>query len=206
MALVMFDYDGVIADSFEVHMKSFLSAFHENDCKKVNTEQDILNLYEGNVYKSMAELGLDDGQINRILESYEKRQNILLDRIDFFAGMDTALTRISGSHKIYIITSNIAGAVLRVLDRYGLTCIEKVIGSETEKSKIKKIQAVMGLYPEAQAYYVGDTKGDIFEGKEAGALTVGVAWGWHGADKLHESNPDYLVFSPGELANILCAV
>ncbi|MGI6686147.1 MAG: HAD family hydrolase [Bacillota bacterium] len=203
MSLVMFDYDGVIADSYDVHIKNFLSAFQEKKFPKVKTAQDIINLYEDNVYQSMADLGLSEEEIDEILSSYNGKQDALLDQIDLFPGMQKFLQELARKHKVYVITSNTVGAVQRVLNKEKITGIEKVMGSETAKSKIKKIHMVMSEHPNLKAYYVGDTKGDIYEGRRAGTITVGVAWGWHGPQKLKESNPDYLVYSPQELIELL---
>ena len=67
MSLVMFDYDGVIADSLDVHVRSFLAAFRENGYDKLSTARDIIDLYNGNVYRSMADLGLSETEIDRML-------------------------------------------------------------------------------------------------------------------------------------------
>jgi len=203
MSLVMFDYDGVIANSLDAHVKSFLAAFHENGFTKLNTSQDIINLYDNNVYQSMSDLGLSEEKIDLILASYKIRQDRLLDQIHFFDNIAETLYKISLNHKIYIITSNVAEAVKTALGKKGVRGVENVMGSETEKSKIKKIHMAMALHPDLPAYYVGDTKGDIYEGKRAGTITVGVAWGWHGPEKLMESSPDYVIYRPQELAELL---
>lgn len=203
MSLIMFDYDGVIADSLEAHVKSFLAAFHEHGVTSLNTAQDIINLYNDNVYESMRHLGLSEGEIDEILDSYNTKQEKILDQIDFFENMAHTLNELTLSHKVYIITSNIAEVVLLKLAKNGVKGIKGIMGSETAKSKIKKINLAMELHPELKAYYVGDTKGDIEEGKQAGVFTVGVAWGWHGPDKLKDSNPDYLLYEPGELIELL---
>lgn len=203
MSLVMFDYDGVIANSLDAHVKSFLAAFHKNGFAKLNTSQDIIDLYEDNVYQSMADLGLSEEKIDRILASYKIIQDKLLDQIDFFPQMAESLHELSLNHKIYIITSNMADVVQNALDKKGVIGVEKVMGLERSKSKIKKIYMAMALHPNLPAYYVGDTKGDIYEGKRAGTITVGVAWGWHGPDKLMESSPDHLIYQPEELIELL---
>lgn len=203
MSLLMFDYDGVIANSLEAHVKGFLAAFHEHGFTKLNTTQDIIDLYEDNVYQSMSDLGLSESKIDQILDSYNIIQNKILNQIDFFDGVTDSLYELSLKHKIYIITSNLGGIVQNALDKKGVKGVEKVMGSEVSKSKIKKIHMVKALYPNLSAYYVGDTKGDIYEGKRAGTITVGVAWGWHGSLKLMESNPDYLINQPKDLIKIL---
>ena len=61
----------------------------------------------------------------------------------------------------------------------------------------------MSRYRDLPAYYVGDTKGDMIEGKKAGAVTVAVTWGWHTADNLAEASPDHTVNTLSALENIL---
>ena len=200
----MFDYDGVIADSLDAHVRSFLAAFREYGCTKMNTAQDIIDLYEDNVYRSMAALDLSEEEIDRILESYNVKQALLLDQIQLFPNVRELFSDlVSAGHRVYIITSNTAEAVSGVLSKRGIYGVEKVMGSETAKSKIKKIHMAMDWHPDLKAYYIGDTKGDIYEGRQAGTVTVGVAWGWHGPDKLKESSPDHIIYAPGELIQLL---
>ena len=54
-----------------------------------------------------------------------------------------------------------------------------------------------------EIYYVGDTKGDMIEGKQAGAVTVAVTWGWHTAENLAQASPDHLVNTLSALENLL---
>lgn len=203
LALVMFDYDGVIADSLEQFTKDFIMACRENGFLELNSQEDALALFDGNVYETLMARGLIMPTINEILKSYEAKAQEHLDGTKIFSGMDKALEKIATKNKIFIITSNVSAVPKRVLQSNGITCVADVIGAEKEKSKIKKIQNLIQLFPELPAYYVGDTKGDIIEGQKAGVRTIGVAWGWHGREKLKESSPDYLVSSPQELASLL---
>ena len=61
----------------------------------------------------------------------------------------------------------------------------------------------MSRYQDLPGYYVGDTKGDMIEGKKAGALTVAVTWGWHTREKLADASPDHMVHTPAELVTLL---
>ena len=200
----MFDYDGVIADSLDAHVSCFLAAFRENGCSKVNSAKDILDLYEDNVYQSMAALGLSCDEIDRILASYKINQSLLLNQIQLFPGIREMFSALSSAgHRVYIITSNVAEAVSGVLAERGVFEVDEVYGLETAKCKVEKIRMAMERHPDLPAFYVGDTKGDIFEGRQAGAATVGVSWGWHGPLRLKESRPDHIIYEPLELPRLL---
>lgn len=205
MGLVMFDYDGVIVNSQEFFLPDFLAACHENGFTEPKGSEDIMALFEDNVFQSMMKKGLAPDIIDKILKSYETKAKLHVDRIKTFAGIDKALKKISAGNTVYIITSNLSDVTAAVLRRNGIECFDGVLGADVEKSKIKKIQMVMQQHPDLQAYYVGDTCGDMVEGKEAGAITVGVTWGWHGAERLKAGMPDHLVDSPEQLAGLLCS-
>jgi len=199
----MFDYDGVIVDSLKVFTSRFSQACQENGFKEVNAQKDVLGLFEGNVYETMMRRGLDESTIDHILKRYEVLQGEHLASLELFTGIREALERISEKHPVYVITSNLSIATIRILNQNRIECFDDVIGAEKEKSKIKKIQNTMSLHPGIPAYYVGDTKGDMLEGKKAGAQTIGVTWGWHTTSKLKEGSPDYLFDTPKELADFL---
>lgn len=203
MALVMFDYDGVIVDSLDIFTLRFSQACREYGFDQIKAPNDVLGLFEGNVYETMRQCGLDVITIDNILKRYEVLQGVQLGKLELFKGMGEALAQISEKHDIYVITSNLSSATIQVLNQNGIDSFKGVLGAEQEKSKIKKILTIMALHPGMPAYYVGDTKGDMVEGKEAGTQTIGVTWGWHTSEKIKEGSPDYLVFTPLELVNLL---
>ncbi|MDQ7094541.1 HAD family hydrolase [Desulfosporosinus sp. PR] len=206
MALVMFDYDGVIVDSLDVFTLRFSQACREHGFEQIKAPQDVISLFEGNVYETMSKRGVAESTIDGILRRYEALQGVQLGNLQLFKGIPEALEQISHKHDIYVITSNLSSATIQVLKQHGISSFKGVMGAEKEKSKIRKILAVMSLYPGTPAYYVGDTKGDMIEGKKAGTMTIGVTWGWHTLEKIKEGLPDHLVGTPRELAELLQGV
>lgn len=199
VSLVMFDYDGVIADSYDQFVRDWMRVCGAHGVA-FRSPVEVIELFDGNVYESMRRLGVSDEVIDRILEEY--RSTASFEEVKLFPGMPRALEEIAASHKVVIITSNLASVVKEVLLRNGVGCVSEVIGAEEEKSKVKKIRSVISRHPGLKPYYVGDTKGDVLEGRKAGAITVAVAWGWHTPEMLAEGNPDYLVDTPEELVRL----
>jgi phosphoglycolate phosphatase len=197
MSLVMFDYDGVIVDSLALFIDGWARACGAFGFEIHSTEEAI-SLFDENVYVSMRRQGVDNATIDRILELYKTSSNFA--GVEVFPGMADALDAIAVRNEVIIITSNLSSTARVVLEKNNIRCVADVIGAEHEKSKIKKIAGVTARFPGLTPYYVGDTRGDMFEGREAGALTIGVTWGWHTTAKLKEGDPDYLVDTPAELA------
>lgn len=199
MSLVIFDYDGVIADSYEQFIRDWVRVCSAHGVA-FKGPSEVIDLFDGNVYESMRRLGVSDEVISRILEEY--RATAAFDEVELFPGMPRALEEIAELHRVVIITSNLASIVREVLERNGVSCVSEVIGAEEEKSKVKKIGSAISRCPGLTPYYVGDTKGDMLEGKRAGAITVAVTWGWHTLERLKEGNPDFLVETPEELVRL----
>ncbi len=200
MCLLMFDYDGVIVDSFPIHTENFIAAFHDHGFDQIRDAKDIIALYDDNVYRSMEALGLTKEEVEDVRLAYDRRQAAHLDRVLPFPGIKESLAAMKKRHKIVIITANSASAVSRVLAASGMAgTVDEITGAETETSKTKRIVRMMEKYSAEEPFYIGDTVGDIKEGRAAGAKTVGVAWGWHGP-KLLEAHPDFYIATPEEMA------
>ena len=197
MSLVMFDYDGVIVDSLAVFIEGWIRACGAYGFE-IRSPEEAIALFDENIYISMGRRGVDNATIDRILDLYKTAGNY--SGVEMFPGMANTLEAIAVRNRVIIITSNLSTAARSVLKRNNVCCVADVIGAEHEKSKIKKITGVMAKFPDLTPYYVGDTKGDMLEGREAGALTIGVTWGWHTTAKLSEGRPDYLVDTPADLA------
>ena len=62
----------------------------------------------------------------------------------------------------------------------------------------------LGVEP-AHCLYVGDTKVDMQTGKNAGAVTAGVLWGFRDEDELRVNGADHIVGDPLELLKLVDA-
>jgi len=81
--------------------------------------------------------------------------------------------------------------------------VAEALGGEQEASKTRKIRSVRRRFGESlSAWYVGDTVGDVLEARAAGVGTVGVAWGWHGVERLRRVKPDRMAHAPSDLLDL----
>jgi phosphoglycolate phosphatase len=111
----------------------------------------------------------------------------------------------SKNNILLVISSNDSGTIKEVLERYHFNeYFQGVLGSDFMLSKKDKMLYAVNKYriaPE-DIYYIGDTTGDIAEGKLAGVRTVGVTWGWHNKEKMAQAGPDYLFDRPLDLLQL----
>ena len=52
------------------------------------------------------------------------------------------------------------------------------------------------------SFYVGDSNVDIFTARNAGMISIGVAWGFRGADELRAAQADHVVDTPEALTRL----
>ena len=199
--IIIFDYDGVIVDSLEIYAKLFVEACKKYGYQQINSKEKFLKLFERNIYDSMMIMGINEDKIKKILNHLEIISMRHQHRIVFFDGMKEVLSSLSNKHRIIIVTSNITSVVEDFVKKQNVI-YDEVIGADKELSKVKRIESIKLKYKSADYFYIGDTMGDIIEGKLAGVKTVAVSWGWHNTDKLKSVSPDYIVKSPSELIEL----
>ena len=59
----------------------------------------------------------------------------------------------------------------------------------------------MDFLPE-RSFYVGDSNVDIFTARNAGMISIGVAWGFRGADELRAAQADHVIDTPEALTRL----
>lgn len=197
--IIIFDYDGVIVDSLDVYEKAVILAFKKNGFNQINSRESFLALFDGNFFESAVKIGIPAEKMPAIIKELEPNLLSLQKDLKLFDGIREILSKLAKKHKIYIATSNLTNVVKTYLEFQNITDFEEIIGADKETSKVKKIENIKAKYPDSEIFYVGDTKGDMIEGKQAGAKTIAVAWGWHDVERLKEGEPDCIAERPSDL-------
>jgi len=200
--LLIFDYDGVLVDSFDIFMSEFIHACDSEDLNHIAGREQFLALFEGNMYERMLEMGLQEEQIRRIVYTMRDGLRRQQKNLRLFKGIREALHELSENHPLMIVTSNETRTVEDFLRAHRIHFFDEIIGSDREPSKVKKIAYIQEAYTGYEYFYIGDTAGDIREGRRAGVKTVAVTWGWHTEQRLRRASPDYLVHNPEELVHL----
>lgn len=201
--VIMFDFDGVVADSFEVFYTEFTGAVKDLGYEKLNSKESLLKLMEGNPIAGLVKMGFPVWRLKQLGEQFAPRIQEANLRVQPFEGMPSLLSELAALHPLYVITSNQTIAVEQFLERHGVTGVLEVFGSDKESSKVKKIRKVRKKHPGCQGWYIGDTKGDMVEAKTAGAIPVAVTWGWHPEATLAQAKPKHMVHDQATLRSLL---
>ena len=204
MKLFLFDFDGVLVDSLDVYEKTVTDCLQKINQPLTRGREEFLELFEGNFYESLVKRGVD---LDKFMES---SVNILAE-VDYnkmkpFGAMRPVLDELKKNHPLIVISSNDSPTIQEALLLYNFNGIfQEILGSDFMFSKKEKILYAAKKYQTTlqDIYYIGDTTGDIKEGKQARIKTVGITWGWHSREKMAAAKPDYLFDTPQELLQLV---
>lgn len=203
MKLLLFDFDGVLVDSIDVYEKTVTDCLQEIGQPLTRGREEFLELFEGNFYESLVQKGVD-------LQKFMDASVHILAKINYaemkpFDAVRPVLRELAKNHPMVVISSNDTPTIHEALRLYDFEGIfQDVLGSDFMLSKKDKILYVIKKYNVTlqDIYYIGDTTGDIKEGKQAGVQTVGVTWGWHSKELMAAAHPDYLFDQPEDLLKL----
>ena len=203
MKLLLFDFDGVLVDSLDVYEKTVTLCLAKINHPLKRGRQEFLELFDGNFYEMLAKKGVALDKF--MTASVEILSQVNYKEIKPFDAMWPVLQELKKKHCLIVISSNDTPTIQEALRLYGFEDIfQEILGSDFMLSKKNKILYAIKKYsvmPE-DIYYIGDTIGDIQEGKQAGVKTIGVTWGWHDKAKMATSGPDHLFDDPQELLQL----
>jgi len=196
--LIMFDFDGVIADSLRDQSRAFVSTLHAHGLDALATPSTFLDFTEHNWFAAVAAAGLPREVVREVEDAFTAAPSP-----ELFPEMAQVVERLGAAHPVFVVTSSRTADVEAILDAHGVRGVTEVLGGDVEPSKTRKIRAVRRRFGEdVPAWYVCDTVGDVHEARAAGAVTVGVAWGWHGEERLLRASPDVMARRPSDLLDL----
>ncbi len=195
-----FDFDGTIADTYDVFYEAFQQACLQSGITALSPEV-FLDIFEGNMFEGLRTLGLPNEQEPSFMQRMKTFMTQSEKEISLFPGMGKTLNELARKHPVYVITSNESSIVQTILENNSITSIKQVLGGDVETSKVLKLKTLQAQHPEHTLYYVGDTCGDMTEAHHAGARAVAVSWGWHDLSRLQKTNPDQIIQTPDDLLN-----
>ena len=208
MALIIFDYDGVLADTLDDLLQFGQAACSQLGVRHVVTNDDLndLDVMSFATYGRACEVPehLVDEFVKICLNCFaEKKSPPAL-----FSGLGDVIRYLADNHRIAIVTTNSSQNVNAFLVQHGLdSFIHAVYGVDSPGSKAEKIAMAQDRLLEngeqEAVFMVGDSLSDILAAKEASVTSIAVTWGHQSLKKLLRGNPDYVVSSPHDLIDVI---
>lgn len=206
MRLLIFDYDGVLADTLADMLQ-----FAQETCDELGVMHTVLpsDLRELEVM-SFTTFGRACGVPEELTGEFARRcTRKFAEKITppaIFDGLSEVIGRLAENNILVIVSGNTTGNVNAFLFHHGLLdCFRMVYGVDMPGSKPHKIEMAKQRFGTGNetVYFVGDSLSDLRAARETGVKSVAVSWGHQSLDALARGKPDAIAHSPAELYAIL---
>lgn len=200
--LLLFDYDGVLADSLNT-----LSEYTTIFCRERGLGEG-LKTTDVDAMESATLAGLIEaaGISQAYVRDYARYLFQALNRdplkVPLFKGIPKMLTDLARHYTLCVVTANHSAIVRQRLDAAQLTSLMGCIyGNEQPGGKVDHIiNALETNHAQpASTWMIGDTVGDIEAAQNAGVNAVAVTWGWQSSIRLKSKAPDLMFEKPQAL-------
>lgn len=195
--LLLFDFDGVIFDSFDA-MAPLVTKHWGSTVEEQKTVHDknVFVLDEGTTQEEVV------AEEARIAAYYAEADVVLPDACTVFPGVRAVLPQLAVDYRLFVVSSSLSSTITKVLERCGLGhCFSGIYGMENERSKVKKIHAILASVAKHphESLFITDTLGDVREARHAGVDAIAVTWGFHDRARVLEGEPWGICDNPEEL-------
>jgi beta-phosphoglucomutase-like phosphatase (HAD superfamily) len=203
---VIFDWDGVIADSVPAYL-----LIYQQVCGRFGKRfpcadaEQFRGWYDARWERNFVDMGFAPDELReallfagRLAASMPEYRDVPL-----FAGAVRAVRELSRRVPLAIASTTHASLIRDRVQRAGLDgCFGAMVGGEGGGSdkveRYRRAAVAIGVEP-ASAIAVGDTAHDIEAAGHWGMRTVGVTYGWCSDERVCAAGPDRVVRSPDEL-------
>jgi phosphoglycolate phosphatase-like HAD superfamily hydrolase len=196
MKAIIFDFDGVIHDTFEFHLRK-IKKFTGIEL----SSKEFKNIHKKNFYFSVPKKYED--------VDWDAYRDFVFKEVSMFKIKDKirkVILELSNKYKLFIVTSGGEKNVSAYLGNNGIIQnFKEVLGMESFKAKTDKFNLIFKKYKlsKKDCIFVTDTLGDIIEANEVGLKTIAVDFGFHCRKTLIKGNPYKIISSFDEILNIV---
>lgn len=206
MKIIIFDFDGTIADTFDAVLRITNSLAVELGYNPTTPEEvgRLRNLDSREIIKQS---GIPFFRLPFLLKRLKAELRQEIQNLKPIPNMRQALMtlKMRGS-RLGIVTSNSPENVNIFLNAHGLDDLFDFIYSGTtlfgKARVINRLLKQHNLYS-YQIVYVGDETRDIEAAKNIPIKVVAVSWGFNSVEALARQNPDFLIYHPAELITVI---
>jgi phosphoglycolate phosphatase len=204
MAVIIFDFDGTIADSFD-YVASFLELHVRR--KHALTEEEKETLRGMTMQQMAMYLGSPRWYLPVLFIIGRRAMGQAMYNVPLFEGMGAVIDKLHAEgHELMIVSSNNSRNIRKFLKQHHLykffTDIYGDAGFFGKKRAIRRVLGRNHMEPE-QAWYIGDEARDVVAAKAAGVRVIAATWGFDHAHILAEHEPAALAGHPADIIRIL---
>jgi phosphoglycolate phosphatase len=205
--LIIFDFDGTLANSAEWFASVFNEVAHRFGFRAL-TPEELQALRAKSTREIIRHLGIPLWKMPFIARYMRQRVAAQTESIPLFPGVDALLLRLrTAKKKIAIVSSNSEANIRRILGAENANTIchfECGAGLFGKARLLRRVMKRSGISPLA-TLCIGDETRDIEAARRVGAFAAAVTWGYANTEVLDRFTPDASFESIEELAHYCLA-
>lgn len=202
--VLIFDFDGTIADSLAMVIDIFRSLVPGHDDASDEQIEALRSLSVKHIAKA---LDVPIWKVPLLVRRGRKVMHTRVHELQVIPGIPEAVRALHAEgYTMYVASSNSQENIQKFLTDHAIADnFAGIVGSIGLFSKARAIRRLCRQQhiERAHVWYVGDEVRDIVAAREAGVHPVAVGWGFNHPDALQETGPDAYVATPQELVKIL---
>jgi phosphoglycolate phosphatase len=204
--VIIFDFDGVLADSFDTFYFLTLDGFKRIGLKM--TRKKYQELFLNNYHKSLGTAVKYKVKLNEYLRFRNDNYSTYYDkkiRVKLFPGAKEFIKNAGRKNILAIASSGKEKNIKKLLKEAGVDKCFGLILADSKHSKKDMIETILNKYnarPE-ETIFITDTVGDIKAAKMSRLITIAVTWGFHSRKTLTASKPDKIASNLKSLLSLL---
>jgi phosphoglycolate phosphatase len=204
--LVVFDFDGTLADSLGPAVELFNKLAPDLRLRPI---VDIEAARSTPTRKFLRQHGIRFWRLPRVIRAFQAAAAVHADQIRLHDGVATVLEGLrSQGHRLGVLSSNREETIRACLRAAGVEHhFDFVVGYPKLFGKAKALRRIMKRerIDRAEMLFVGDELRDVEAGRKARVQTVAVTWGFHAEGLLTGGRPTFVVRHPDELLGVTTA-
>lgn len=202
--LIIFDFDGTIADSFSVLLEIMNQLAQEGGIPRFTAEQ-VAQAREMPMREIITALKIPRWRLPFLARKIQKR---FAEKIKDVRPVDGIVPVLEGlkaqGRTLGVLSSTRQETIERFMERNQIGAFAFIHSEKNLFGKAKILRKILegrSSVP-AEAVYVGDESRDIDAAHEAEMRSVSVTWGFNSKKMLVQHQPDFLIEKPEELLTI----
>lgn len=203
--IIIFDFDGTIADSFPPMVKILKKQVKEMGYGDL-TDKQIEVMRSMRPFDIIRHFRFPIWKIPKLIKTVREELFNQIDKINLFPGISELIENLKTKKIKYgILTSNSKKTVEALLNKNNLNGFEFIESETNIFKKSSHLAFIIKKYSlnKKDVVYVGDEVRDIEACREVGIDIISVTWGYNNKAVLEKHNQWFLVSTPSEILKIL---
>ncbi len=207
---ICFDLDGTLVDSMDTILKSTQVALDQLNIPHNIPEDIFTNMIGKHFVDIFDELKIDVPDFDKFISIYKGLYFDFMDSSYPYSDVRETLEFLNNSQiKVSLLTTKIQEQAEKIIDHFNLRSLfNYVMGRRDGLAHKPSPEPLLYICKEIQVepsetLMVGDTELDIQCGKNAGAKTCGVLYGYRTKSQLEKEKPDFLISGLSDLIRVL---